>query len=299
MLSTMSARAVVAGLLVTVAVVAFAGPASADGGIGTVNCAQDPDAPECVVQVEVPEAPGTAARQGTAACHDPAGHAVPCRVDGVGWLADDGCYYQPAAGTDLAAAIAWGGTPTPPALWYVGACGYPPVAGLTKFRVFGTAPGLAQLADRAVDALRLTAPPIRINPPPPAGRPGPVVQIAFVASWVWLDAATWTSHTATASVPGLSVTATATPVRLTLSTEDGDPVVCKGAGTPWTPQADPEAASPTCGHTYTRQGRYTLTATVTWNVTWVGGAESGNVPALTTVSTLPVDVVEPQALNTR
>ena len=30
-----------------------------------------------------------------------------------------------------------GGVPNPPGAWYVGVCGYPPVPGLTRFRIFG------------------------------------------------------------------------------------------------------------------------------------------------------------------
>ncbi len=134
---------------------------------------------------------------------DPIGKVVPCQFDG-GWLADDGCYYKPATGIDLTGAEALGGPATPPDQWYVGVCGYPPVVGLTKYRLFGAPPGPALLADQAVKALRLPAPAIRLNPAPPAP------QLVHLPTWVWLDASSWGSRSATASVPGLSVTATAT-----------------------------------------------------------------------------------------
>lgn len=298
MLTRAGLRAVVgAAAVAALCGMALGMPAFANDAFGSVDCQQDPAAPGCVVQVDTPPELGGQVRQVAAACHDPVGRVVACRVDGVGWLADDGCYYRLASGNDLAAAIVLGGVPVPPGRWYVGACGFPPVVGLTKFRAFGVAPGPALLADQAVAGLRLAAPPVRINPPPAAG--GAVVQIAFVPSWVWIDVAVWTARSATASVPGLSVTATATPTRLVLSTGDGGDVVCQGPGTAWTAGPDPLTASPTCGYTYTRQGSYTLTATVTWAVGWAGGGQTGSVPALTTVSRLPVQVVEPRALNTR
>ncbi|MGY0234030.1 hypothetical protein [Longispora urticae] len=82
-----------------------------------------------------------------------------------------------------------------------------------------------------------------------------------------------------------------------ISTGDGSTVNCGGPGTAWTTAVGPSASSPTCGHTYTRAGTYTLTATVTWDVSWTGGGTSGTVPALTTTASLTLVVVESQALN--
>ena len=95
-------------------------------------------------------------------------------------------YYQPATGIDLAGAQALGGVPNPPGAWYVGACGYPPVPGLTRFRIFGTPPGPQLLADEAVKALRLPAPVIRVNPAPPV--------LTRFGIWVttWPTAISWT-----------------------------------------------------------------------------------------------------------
>jgi hypothetical protein len=65
---------------------------------------------------------------------------------------------------------------------------------------------------------------------------------------------------------------------------------------------DPAGASPTCGHTYTSVppgGVDTLRATVTWEVTWVGGGTSGSVPPLTTAAALNLRVQEAGALNAK
>jgi hypothetical protein len=218
---------------------------------------------------------------------------VPCYKPGEGWLADDGCYYQPATGEDLQAANATDGAAPAAQEWFLGSCDFPPYSGQTRFRLFAAAPAPDPrvLAAQAVAQLHLPSPIVRLNPAPPAR------QLVYVPMWVWLDASSWGSQSATASVPGLSVTATATAARLVLATGDGATVVCGGAGTVWSAGDDPAAASPTCGHTYAAAGPMRLTATVTWTVSWAGGGAAGTVPALTTTATQTVQVAESQALN--
>jgi hypothetical protein len=87
-------------------------------------------------------------------------------------------------------------------------------------------------------------------------------------------------------------------------TADGDMFTC-GKGPAWTPGADPKAASPDCGQVYSGPsrtvsgGRCTVTATITWQVTWSGGGATGTEPALTSTASVPVAVVESAAVNTR
>jgi hypothetical protein len=150
----------------------------------------------------------------------------------------------------------------------------------------------AVLARQAVSQLSLPVPAIRVNPAPPAA------QLAFLPTWLWLDRSSWGSRSATASVPGLSITATAKPARLVFTTGDGSTVTCHGAGTVWTSARNPSTASPDCGHTYTTPGSATLTATVTWQISWAGGGQTGVVPDLTTTSTITLAVIDSQALNT-
>jgi hypothetical protein len=292
-------------LVVTAVVVAFVGagvPAYADP-TNPVDCSQHPQAPGCTVQVGDPGSPGSGGGNGgggggSNVCHYPVTNkVVPCFVPEYGqFSADDGCYYRLATGVELAAAEAVGGPAVPPQHWYVGACGgYPPVGGVTKFRLFGGAalPDPAVLAARAVKDLRLPSPGIRVNPVPP------VAQLVYLPSWLWLDPGSWGTRSATASVPGLSVTATATPSRLVFSTGDGASVTCVGPGTAWSSGMDPNSSSPSgCGHTYTRPGTYPLTATVTWQVGWAGGGQTGTVADLTTTATVQVTVTDSQALNT-
>jgi len=281
----------IAALLVLASPLLVAAPAVADGGWGTVDCAKDPTDPRCVITVGTSDAPGSKGSSGTATCKDGLGRVVPCFVEGAGWYGGDGCFYQPATGTDLAAAQAVGGVPDPNAAWYVGVCGYPPVPGFTRLRVFGTPPGPQLLADQAVKALRLPTPVIRVNPAPPTP------QIVYFPTWVWLGEDSWGPRSATASVPGMSITATAKPVGLVLSTGDGASITCSGPGTAWTPGRDATAASPTCGHTFTGPGSFAVTVTVSWNVSWAGGGVTGTAPGMTTTASLTVQVVERPVLN--
>ena len=98
---------------------------------------------------------------------------------------------------------------------------------------------------------------------------------------------------------GDELTATATPVRLVLSTGDRASVTCNGPGTAWTAGQDAHAPSPTCGHTFTSPGSYSVTVTVTWNVSWAGGGVTGTAPGMTTTATLNLQVEERPVLNVR
>lgn len=154
----------------------------------------------------------------------------------------------------------------------------------------------AQLAARAYSRLRLPSPAIRSNPVGP--------QLVNLPTWLWVDQASWGPRSATVSVPGVSVTATATPARVVWSMGDGADVRCMSAGTPFPAGADPAASSPDCGHTYhaSSQGRpgnsFAVEATVFWDVRWAGAGQGGTFDGLSTTSTATFTVVESQAVNT-
>jgi hypothetical protein len=118
----------------------------------------------------------------------------------------------------------------------------------------------------------LPLPSLRIGVNPPAGRD----QLVAFPSWLWIAPATWGERSATASVPGLSATATATPVSVTWTLGDGHQVVCNGPGTPYRPGDPPGAASPDCGYTYRSSSagqpdeRYRVSATTRWRITCAG-----------------------------
>ncbi len=274
---------------------------AAQAGLGDpVNCTANPTNPACVIHIGTPGDEGEGSS--TSGCKDWKGRAIPCYIEGKGWLGEMNCYFQRATDTDLELAELLGGKVDPPAYWYTGTCGDPITnfwpAGVTVLRAYGTEPGIALLAQEAIRHLNLPAPQIRLNPPPPAP------QVVFVPTWLWIDSAVWAPRSATASLAGLSVTAVGTPTTVTWSTGDGGKAVC-GQGTAWTQGTDPKSASPDCGHLYSDPSRnagggaYPVTATITWQVTWSGGGATGTEPALTSTASVQVQVVESSAVNTR
>lgn len=153
-----------------------------------------------------------------------------------------------------------------------------------------------QVAQMARRQLRLPAPRIRANP---VGD-----QLVNLPTWMWLDRGSWSDISATASVPGVSVTATARPRTVTWAMGDGNSVTCVGAGTPFPVGGDPKSASPDCGHTYksSSAGRpadaFPVTATVQWTVTWSGAGQSGTFPNLSTNASAAFRVAESQGITT-
>jgi hypothetical protein len=113
---------------------------------------------------------------------------------------------------------------------------------------------------------------------PPAIKTAPGVdQIGLVNMPVWMWATksenTWGPIVRSASVPGLSVTATARVKAINWWMGDGDTVRCDGPGTPYT-TAMGLKNSPDCGHRYTKTSRtlpnckYPVTATAQWEIAW-------------------------------
>ncbi|MET8983196.1 hypothetical protein ABZX85_47260 [Streptomyces sp. NPDC004539] len=156
-------------------------------------------------------------------------------------------------------------------------------------------PSPEQLAQIAREQLRLPSPQIEASPV--------AEQLVDLPTWLWLERGVWGAVSATASVPGVSVTAVARPVSVVWSMGDGGSVTCEGPGTAYDAAVDPKSASPDCGYTYraSSAGRphdaYAVAATVRWTVNWSGAGESGVFPGLTTESGAEFRVAESQALN--
>lgn len=260
---------------VSVAVLAAPAAAWADGW-GTVDCGQAAT-PQCQLEagVSAPPAAGAPSAQAT----EPSGGA------GGG---QPTCEYTPSEFEGFPGAPGW----RPPGAWYQGTCSLSGAIGAPVL-VSGLAP---------VDVARLARAQLGLPSPGLASSPAGE-QLVNLPTWLWLDAG-WETVTATASVPGVSVTATATPVVVTWLMGDGAIVTCHGAGTRFRAGTDPRSGSPDCGHTYRRSsatqpdGAYLARASVRWSVSWAGAGESGTFPAMTTTSMIRFPVAESQALNT-
>jgi hypothetical protein len=153
---------------------------------------------------------------------------------------------------------------------------------------------LAVLAERL---LRLPDPVIRSSPATAA------MQLTELPTWLWMAPGVWVPQSATASVPGESVTATATPASAAWRMGDWHTVTCHGPGTAYTGSSSPASASPTCGYTYTQSSAgqpsaaFHVTVTITWDITWRGGGAAGTLPPLFTTSAALFRVAESQAVN--
>lgn len=269
-------------LLTTTVVVVGSSSAQADDGIGHVDCSQNPSMPGCEVTAGNPGHPGEASGGSNGG------------GSGDGSTGGNGnCYWAPVD-SDL---------PPPPGKgpeggWYARTCQGNGLGWQDTPVWLNQAPGvnLAALAQSARSQLRLPAPGIRTNPD--VAR----MVLVRVPVWLWVDPATWGTRSATAAVPGVTVTATATPTSVRWSFGDGTTdLTCAGPGKPWTPGTDPRAASP-CGHTYTRSSAaapgqvFRLRATVTWSVAWSGPGGGGTLAPLTTTATTAVRIAQSQAI---
>jgi hypothetical protein len=128
-------------------------------------------------------------------------------------------------------------------------------------------------------------------------------QLVGLSTWLWLEPGSWATLDATASVPGLSATATATPTRVRWDMGDGTVVTCDGPGIAYDPTRDDDAQSTDCQHTYQHvsagqpSGAYTATVAVDWAITWSAtNGQGGTLPGTSRATSFPVPVAERQAV---
>ena len=131
-------------------------------------------------------------------------------------------------------------------------------------------------------------------------------QLVGLPSWLWVDPGSWRTLEATASIPGLSATAVATPVRTRWDMgDDSDEVVCEGPGTPYDASVSDGAQSTACSHIFQwasvtaedQAGGYEATVSIDWDIAWTAtNGEAGTLPATTRATAFPVRVVERQAV---
>lgn len=270
----------------------------------TVVC--PPGGTVCYIVIDTPGSTGAqpVSSGGGAApvCRTPITHTeVTCFDPVFGWWSNpDGCYYQRL-------------DPPPPATNPVWVGHYPDGAVYQATCLEGTGSGggwqwrptsppgyggggvLARLADEAIARLALSGPDIGLAPDPSK------MGLVGLPVWMWTRVAptTWGPLSATASLPGLSVTATARATRIVWGMGDGQHVTCEGPGTPYN-RGGTETTSPTCGYVYANssagqpEGVYTVTATTTWEIQW-SGSSSGQVTQ-TRTSSVRVRIGELQVL---
>jgi hypothetical protein len=170
-----------------------------------------------------------------------------------------------------------------------------------------------QLLAEARRHLALPAPTLELSPPVADW------QYVQMPTWAWVPRNTWVPLTASAAAGGVTVTVTATPVRLELTYQTsgkGETATtsCGGPGTPYDaqlagaedPKSPVQAASPDCGWTWqessvdTPDQKYSVSGHIVYHAVWAaagaaGGGDLGDLPGAD--AAFRVAVGEIQALN--
>lgn len=138
-------------------------------------------------------------------------------------------------------------------------------------------------------------------------------QVVGLPTWMWLDPASWQTVSATAEVPGVTATVTATPVRVVWDMgEDapdgatiasgGDPVPCDGPGQAFDP-AGPDDQRSDCSYVYQwdssgeSNGTFGASATVEWDVSYTASTgDAGELDPISRTTEFPLTVTEMQAV---
>ncbi len=153
------------------------------------------------------------------------------------------------------------------------------------------------LAEQAAARLAVAPPEIQLSPK------ADLNQIVQLPTWMWVS--NWEPASATASVPGVTSTVTATPASVTWDMGNGDQVVCSGPGTPFDSSRPEEEQSTDCSYTYRHSstsqpsGVYQVSATMTYDVSWSasGAPGGGALPAVSETTTFPLRVLEIHAVE--
>jgi len=109
-------------------------------------------------------------------------------------------------------------------------------------------------------------------------------------------------YSASATLAGVTATVTATPVSVRFWPGDGAVVECADGGVVYDPSRPPGAQSSSCAHVYEHRstvadpaGTYTVTATVTYEVSWSApNGQGGQLGPLERTGSIPVRVLEAQ-----
>jgi hypothetical protein len=331
MLTRPSATCVV---LVTIAlsVLAVAGPAEASDGSG--GCGTSQLSPTCTVGVGnggSNGSPNQGGNTGAPVNFSPVptscsyqGQTVPCQTNDGWWSNRQGnCmgYVRLAPSADQ---------PAPPSgesagvgAWYLCTAYCPPPAiggrdcfGATFWSDIPPAGIItytpAQAAALLVKSFQLSGITIGMAPQDKTHTDDPVGTAPYRRTWVGIPVWLWVAdpqpltfgpYSRSATLGGVTVTATAQVHSVTWSSGDGQTIDC-GTGSVFDEMAmQDELAtdSPTCGFRYQKtsgNGTFTVTATSNWVVRWTGGGTGGTIAVPTVRSATQIHVGQLESVNT-
>jgi hypothetical protein len=158
-----------------------------------------------------------------------------------------------------------------------------------------------QPGNNVVDAATLARQAYRelplLYPQPFTAPPATVSQLVGVRTWFWIDQTQWQPRTATAAVPGLSATVTATPTEVRWDTGDGTTITCKGPGTPYDPDRPDSQQHSDCSHVFEHDGEHDVRATIVWRVRWTAtDGSGGTLPDVERATQFPLQAEQRQAV---
>jgi hypothetical protein len=169
-------------------------------------------------------------------------------------------------------------------------------ADLFEYQPGQSGPDLAAIARQVYDEVPLVFPNPSTSPPADAD------QLVGFPTWLWIDPAAFQTFDARATLAGITVTVTAEPMAVMWTMGDGATVTCDGPGTPWNPDGG-DGQTTDCSHVYQHvsadqaDGRYPVSATVTWAVTWDSTTgEGGTLADASRTTTFDLGVTERQAV---
>ena len=208
--------------------------------------------------------------------------AVPCESEFGWWSADMKCYVRLADPQPAKSDAVWQGN-TDGAIYScrIGAPGVANPFGLFWSASMPAGPAApvdpAVVAQSIVEQMELRAITIGMVP---EDRPGSM-GVVGLPLWMWVEAPSEQSFgpmTRSASLGGVTVTATASVSKVLWEMGDGGAVTCTATGTPFT-DGHGGQESPDCGYTYPKQGTFTVRATSYWSVDWTSSSgPSGSIP---------------------
>jgi hypothetical protein len=209
------------------------------------------------------------------------GQRVPCTDPQFGTYSGGGCYWKAMLPPPMAPPP--GGQDPAKGAWGTKTCYVSPNSDyVTQVYYWNPnppdAPTPAQLAQQALAKLHLLG--AQIGMAPQTRGSGAV----GLPVWMWTTVTpqTWGPQSASASGGTVTVTITAKASRIVWDMGDGHSATCGNPGTPYSASYG-NTDSPTCGYRYAEpssttthpHGRYRITATTFWTVTWSGGGQSG------------------------
>jgi hypothetical protein len=148
------------------------------------------------------------------------------------------------------------------------------------------------LANQALKELPLLYPRPRTAPPRTA------TQVVGIRTWMWVDPADWHPISATAQIPGLAATVTATPTKTIWDPGDGSsPIMCNGPATVYDPSKPDADQHSDCSHAFQHDGTYPVRVTIVWSVTWTAtNGAGGNLGLFQRSTQFDVTVEQRQAV---